>query len=231
MCPVPFPKAILTDLPQFVRFDRVLLWYYGELSIEEKFKLYGNYLQLLKKALNDANSIKFFCKIDQNDGHAFRNHSQLLNHVQNDLLAICDSSRGYAFVIDLHSDTNAGANVMDQILEMHPIGRCSNLEIKIIEFYGRSEHQIQLPIELISNWLHRKLDGINEKSKERFLRISSENIQNIREMCNHLKTVSFPIKILNNIQNFSYLKMPIFVCDHLPLSCACFLMNQLILMR
>ena len=181
----------LSELPQFLRFNEVDLCYsYIErATTKEKCLSVVNYLQPLKKVLNDVILTHIDVRIDQNYQSNFCDHSQFLDHLGREVLPICDSSRGYKFDISFGSDKSAGANVASSILQMDAIQRSSNLEVN---FYALSTQQLQLPIEEISNWLNRKCDDkINELSEERILRIYSVNIQNARELCDHFIKVKF----------------------------------------
>ena len=183
----------MVDIPQFLRFDNV------ELNIARKCNSVVNYLHPIKKALNYAKlMITFIGEIDENDPNVFSNHLQFLNHIQEELLPICDSSFGYKFVIHFNSDKIAGANVIRQLLQMHPIDRCSNVEITL---YGLEKQPNQLPLEAISNFLHRtrKCGRIRQDSNEIFLRINLANIQNAYATCEHFKKV---IKIFSFNLNF-----------------------------
>ena len=184
-------QSDLADIPQFIRFDVVQLdYFYFTIPIEEMCPLVVNYLQPLKKALNGSKLITFIGGIGGKDPSMFRNHLQLLNHIQDELLPMCDSSHGYKFKIQFNSDTNAAANVIRIILQMHPIDRCSNVEIGL---YGNFEQRNQLPrlpIKAISNFLHRKCDKFREDSnKIIYLRINLTRIQNVQATCDHFKKV------------------------------------------
>ena len=209
--------ANLAELPKFVRFNKVKLDYcdgYAEIFAESNYlngepiklpiaekclSLLANYLQPLKKALNDSVLIHFFAAINGNDPNCFSNGSQLLSHVQNELVQICDSSRGYKFEIGYFcSEMNDSTNVIASILQMDPIVQSSHVEIIFHRLSNLNfltpqsdfqHHTRQLPIELISNWLHRKSKAINENSKGRFLQINLRYIQNAPELCDYLKEV------------------------------------------
>ena len=153
-----------------------------------------NYLQPQKKTLNVTNLIHFVFAINENEPCHFSNHSQLVKHLQTELLPIFGSSCAYKFSIhfNFNSEEKAFTEVISSILQLDPICRCSTLEI----YLKKLDKQIQLPVEAISNWLHRKHDGIDEVTKERFLKICSSEIfnrniqiQNAMEMCDYLKTV------------------------------------------
>ena len=194
-------KIVETDLlenPQFLRFSEVVLNYshiFDAKPIEEKCHLVVNYLQPQKKTLNVTNLIHFVSAIDENEPCNFSNHSQLVKHLQTELLPICGSSRGYKFSISFFSEAKVCTELIASILQMDPIERCSTLEICLQEL----DKQIQLPVEAISNWLHRKHEGINGVTKECFLKIYSSgtfsyyindiHIQNAMEMCDYLKEV------------------------------------------
>ena len=79
--------ANFTFVPRFLRFDEVKLsYYFGSMSIEEKCRSIGNYLQPLKEALKDVNSIRFSGVIDPDNYTQFSDHSKLLNHLSEQLL-------------------------------------------------------------------------------------------------------------------------------------------------
>ena len=183
----------LTNLPQFLRFDRVELKYqcsvYESVSqIEKKCESAVNYLQRLK--LNDSNLIHFIGTINKNNRSHFSNHCQFLDYLRNELLPICGSSRAYKFEIFTFDEVSS-TNIIAQILQMPRIDCCSNIEIKLS---GLIMHLIEFPIEPISDWLHRNCDGIEEKSKERFLRIysfnSSFSFLCVRKLCDNFKKVT-----------------------------------------
>lgn len=108
-------QSDLAEFPKFLRFDEVKLCYesydterYGlGPSIYKRCQLLLKYLQPVKEALNDSNLIHFVGDIDDNNPRRFRDHSQLLYHLQKYLLPICDSSRNYIFQIDFNSEMEA----------------------------------------------------------------------------------------------------------------------------
>ena len=195
-------KTDFPEFPRFLRFSEVVLDYfyapyqYAESNkvIEEKCQSVVNYLQSQKRALNDTTLIHFVCAIDKNDLHNFNNHSQLINHLQTELMPIFGSSRAYKFSISFYSEAKACTELIASILQIDPIKRCSALEI----IFPKTDQQVlQVPVEAISNWLHRKHDVINGVTKERLLKICSSEIfirrhiqiQNAMEMCDYLKEV------------------------------------------
>ena len=177
--------ANLSAIPQFVRSDRVLLSYNGgSMTSKNKCQKIEKYLRPIKTALKDSNSIRFVARINQDDQSSFNDHSVLLNYFSEKLLQICDTSRRYEFEIHLRSDNNSGANVISSLLQMPPIIRCSNLEITLFFI----EEALQLPVETISDWLNRMIDG---RKTEIFMELSMREIQNVTELCDHLSKVRF----------------------------------------
>ena len=159
------------------------------MSITKKCQIVVKYLQQLK--LNDSIVIHFIFAIKNNSRSDFGDHSQLLDHLRNELLPICGSSCGYKFEIYLVSDEVSHTNIIAQILQMPRIDCCSNAEINLPVF---AILPVQLlPIEPILIWLNQNCDGIDEKPKERFLRIYSNSnlhIPSVQELCDHLKKVT-----------------------------------------
>ena len=140
----------LSDLiasPSFIRFNNVQICYWlRSQPIEEKCEMFESHLVPLKPALNDSNMIEFWARISQDYPPYFTDHSFLLNYLQNRLLGICDSSRGYKFRISFWSDENAISNVISSILQMPPMKRCSNVEIEIYGTFGLHK---QFPVEIL----------------------------------------------------------------------------------
>ena len=180
---------------RFLRFKTVYLIYNcGSQSIDEKLHI-QNQLQLFKTAFSDLKEIKLSAKINQNDQSQFRNHFQLLDHVREHLLLICDFSPvyNYNFYVDSQSDNDAAGNFIGQILQLLQINRCQN-----VYFHYVNETFIQFPVEIISNWLNRNSNdeigcigiGTGQSNKMRMLQMNSRiKIQNTVEMCDRLKMV------------------------------------------
>ena len=187
--------ANLRSVPRFLRFNEVKLFYnFGAKSIEGKCRSIENYLQPLEEALKDANFIRFHGAIDRNDPKNFGDQSKLLDYLSEELLKICNSSRGYDFTIYFRAEeARAGANVINSIIQMPQICRCSNLRIDLWLICL----PVLLPVEAISSWLNRSIgDGMNyigrtPTPKEIFVQIYAARIQNVAEMCDHLAKVLF----------------------------------------
>lgn len=146
--------------------------------------------------------VHIYMTIRQNDPENFENHSQLLDYLRNKLLPICASSRGYEFVIwffnsDKDDNGTGTADIISSVLQFPQIVSCSNVELNPCQLKSTA-----LPVEAISNWLHRNyLDGHGlENRRERCLQISVQNIINGLEMCQNLKKVS----IFSIFFNFFY---------------------------
>ena len=159
-------------------------------SIDEKLHLLHNQLQLFKTAFSDLKELNLLANINKNRQSQFRNHSQLLDHLHKQVLPVCDSSSVYNFFLDVQSDNDRTADFIAQILQMHPITRCQEFYL-----YYTNETSIQLPVEVISNWLHRNSDEIGctktgQSKEKRFLVIFNRiEILNAAEMCDRMKTV------------------------------------------
>lgn len=172
------------DIPKFIRFKEIRLGYEGPhpntrmrmmecshyiSSIEEKSQSILNCLKQLKSALNDSDMF-LYLRIEENERTQFNSSFQFLQHLQNELLPICDSSLSYHFRIDFDKATNVGGNEIASILQMYQLNYCSKISISGVWRWTRNGW----PIEVISNFLHRNCADINEKPKERYLCIHSQ---------------------------------------------------------
>lgn len=143
--------------------------------------------------------IAFHAGISQHHSSYFANHSTLIDYLRACLNTICNSARGYKFLICFWSDEVeicAIATVISSILQMPPVKRCENVAIEI-----PLPRQVQraLPVEAISNWLEKSSDEMqinDRKPKEKFLKIRADGIQNYRELIDCLKMV-FLIDFIN----------------------------------
>lgn len=176
-------------IPPFIRFHEVDLRYIftGEGSIEENCSRLKNLLQSLKQYLEDSISVIYFGKIANDLPNHFTDHSQLIAYFRDDLLPILDSSRRYSFEIRFTSDKDAAASVIESLLQMPQIERCSNVAIGI-----NYANPTQLPVDSIIQFLNqKKCDQIIRKTKEKFLKIRLGKIQNVSNLCDHLTKVNF----------------------------------------
>ena len=114
-------------------------------------------------------------------------------NLHNRLLSICASARGYRFNIFSWRYEQSVRKLIASLLQMEEIKRCQNIDIDFRLYYGGNEKQ--LPVDEVSNWLERSSNGIekfvNNKQKARSLKMQMKGIQiqNAREMIEHLKTV------------------------------------------
>ena len=190
----------LAEFP-FIRFDAVELNYdSGSHQIANKCEVFASQLQKFPR-LNEANSVCVSANISQKQCGYFTDQSQLLEHLRNQLLPIIGSRCRCEFFIRFKRDrgvtnvfTGAATNLITSILQMKQIINCSNVAFDVV-IAAESEH---LPVETISNWLHRNRNtdnGVNEFSnqsqQERKLEIKVAYISNVLEMLNHLKEVLF----------------------------------------
>ena len=183
--------------PSFFRFDKIDIYFstpgiWGLQPIAGKCQLLEDQLKLIKPALNGS-ILYFDIIIDQSNPSCFYDHDQVLEYLRNRLLPICDKSRGYEFWIGFYLDANTTRFLIASILQMDQIDRCSNV---VIDFSIEVENGTKLPIEEISNWLHRSYDN----QRERSLSINLNGIESLVEVFTHLKEVF----ILYFLQFFCY---------------------------
>ena len=185
--PKKFPFLIFEEL--YIIYDE------GSVSIDEKLQLLQHQLQLFKTAFSDLKEITLSANINQNDQTQFHDHTHLLDHLREQLLPICNSSSvdNYNFFVDFQSDNDGAADFIAQILQMRPIIRCRE-----VYFDYDNETFIQLPVEVIANWLNRDSDGeidsteTGQSKKERYLGMNNQiKIQNAVEMCDRMRMVFF----------------------------------------
>ena len=171
------------------------------MSINEKLHLLHNKLQQFKTAFSDSEEITLIAAINQNHQSKFRDYSQLVDHFRQLVLPICDSSPFYVFQINFQSENDGAADFIAQILQLPQINRCQE-----VSFFYSNETFIQLPVEVIANWLNRNSDdGIGctatGQSKKRYLCMNYLlRIQNAAEMCDRMKTVFLFIYFISSIK-------------------------------
>ena len=133
------------------------------------------------------------CHINQEDQSHFSNHSSLIEHIRH-IVSICDSFHGYSFFFALKTDSSWDMNVYNliaSILEMPAIASSSTVYIGP-NFVSITLSQLQLPIEIISNWLNRERNAMNQKQRERlFVFHFPVKHSQFQEMYDFLKQVSF----------------------------------------
>ena len=128
----------------------------------------------------------------------------MLDYFRERLIPICDSSSvyNYNFFVDFQSDNDGTADFIEQILQMRSIIRCRD-----VLFHYANETFIQLPVEVISNWLNRNSDdrigctGTGQSRKERYLAMNKQiKIQNSMEICDRMKMVRDFFNFLNTFK-------------------------------
>ena len=187
----------LLAFPPFIRFDKAEVCFNsGSHEMEKKLELLDKRLDMskqLKSALKDAFVVDFYGRIDQADRRFFNNHSEFLAFLQSYLLPIFASSTAFKFTLCFVSDECGVKCVLSSILQMDPI-KDSSSDVKFA-FFGANQCGLatDLPIEDISAWLNRRKHNgeIIGREQTLFLEIIVPRIQNAREICDHLKEVSF----------------------------------------
>ena len=134
----------LAAFPPFLRFDEVELIATDLFSLQEgsntqtiatRCKLFEDQLNLIKPIL--SGSLLIFCAdVNRNDPTCFYDHTRLLIYLRR-LLPICDSFRGYEFVLAFKSDKDASGYVISSILQIPQIRSCSYARIE----FTRSLHK------------------------------------------------------------------------------------------
>ena len=184
--------AKLLTIPQFqfVRSDGVELYYNGgSIPIKDKCQRIEKYLKPIMPVLEHTNSIRFSVNINQDDQASFSDHTYLLRYLSEQLQHTLNLSH-YEFEIYFWSNRNAGANVISSLLQMPPIRQCSNFEISLWHI----EEALELPIKTVSDWLNPMIDGRKTYSRipqEIFMKIRTQEIQNVTELYDHLSKVHF----------------------------------------
>ena len=154
-------------------------------------KAFVRYFKSIKEAISDSKLIHFYVGINNNLPCQFTNSCLFLDHLRNSFLPICDSLHGYKFRIDFQSDKKTTGNIIVHMLQMIPIITIPHIEFDMCY----SLHRTQLPVSVVSNWLHRTLEKSDQRQKkEIFLGIYSYHILNVQEMVDHLIKVWFLIE-------------------------------------
>ena len=183
---IPFSELIV--VPPFLRFDLVVFLYpiKTPIPIAEKCESFLGSLPSIKSTLNNSNIINFVCAIDKENPNEFTDHSALLEHIRQ-VVSICDSSRGYSFILQYYTGMDIA---IGSILEIPTISRSSTVYIS----FDDKSTVTQLPVETISTWLNRERNVMDQNQRERTLLLAgSLQDAQTQEMCDFLKQVSFYI--------------------------------------
>ena len=187
---IAFPE--LLTVPCFLRFGSVKLDYFSQQPIDIKFESFRRHLPSIKATLYDSKITSFQIG---HQSQSINYYSTLLEHICN-IVSICDSSRGYSFDFALEMDSSWDMNVCNfiaSILQMPAIACSSTVYIGPLYFSLITTLSLsQLPIEIISNWLNRERQAMNQKQRERVLQLNFPvQYSQFQEMCDFLKQVSF----------------------------------------
>ena len=194
---------------EFIRFENVKL-YYNDYdfkpdfqSIGKKCHLFVKHLKPLKTAFSDSTKIEF--NADMGEGqNKFRDPLQLLNHLRNELLPVCDSARRYKFAIRFFSHKASTTAILDSILKMAPINSSANVEFNLYQPNSISTHSVDA-IDAISAWLDRSNDAVmkckQQQKKPIELSVYLRGVQNVQELCEHFKKVHFDNSLLKLFLN------------------------------
>ena len=192
--------------PPFLRFDHVELDYCNSIRrrVPETCAILNEFLHPLKEQLDGA-WLKFFGRITQNQ---MDNDDTFLNRVNDELIPVYNMCRGYEFQVQLYPPAFGAAPVkhdlISSILQLSSIANCSTIKLGFEFNLSRTDVNFPpqlltpLPMEEITDWLVATPEGIEAnrpKTNEKFLCIKADNIQNAKEMCEHLKEVySYTLK-------------------------------------
>ena len=195
------PNISLTDLaalPSFLRFHGIELvtsWDdadaendWDKQTIVAKCQFIEDQLKSIDPELLNDTELCFIGAVDENNSSRFASDSELLKYFTDRILSICDRPWGRRIEIMIchYSDYGAAKCVLTSLLQISQISCASDVQIKIdINKLDIIDEQAKLPVEEISNWLHRKSDSHQERS----LTIHLFKAENVMEMFNQLKKV------------------------------------------
>ena len=128
--------------------------------IEQKCQLFVEQLRLNPEIL-DGSMVTFHCDVDSNNSSHFHDYFELLGYLRNQLLPIFDKPRGLMFEISFESesDRTEGKSIISSLLQMPQIERVLSVEIVF-----HDDERTDLPVDEISNWLHRNHGDQRERS-------------------------------------------------------------------
>ena len=213
---------------EFLRFRSVTLNYNDWLNYDDGFQSIGKRCQLfvthlkpLKTALSDSTKIEFNADIGSGQiqfvgegQNNFRDPLQLLNHLRNELLPVCDSVRRYEFAIRFFSHGASAIDILYAILRMQPMTFSTNVEFNLYQPRGYLPQFLPVDaIDPISAWLDRSNDMVMKCKQQQKTPLDLKvylqgvrNVQNAQELFEHFKKVHFANSFIKIIKNHSYLK-------------------------
>ena len=157
------------------------------IRIEDKCEWIKGQLEPIKQLLSGS-KLEIDCVINQNGG--FTDHAALLSHIENELLPIIGTCRGFKLNASFYSDRDSAENIIESLLQMQPIIRCSTVHLCLIQ----TGPIVNLLVDVIANWLVvDECHDTKKKKEERFLHIDTDRnrirIQNTQDIWELLKTV------------------------------------------
>ena len=170
--------ANIGDLPPFVRFESVeVVQHY---MVQEQFELISPLLLQFKSAFVGSLLKMRFCHVVQKDQ---------FDYLLQNLLPFFDSCKHYKF--SFYYNSGEACTFLASLLRLPSINNASSFHIMFHHFDRDKATAQQLPIEAISNWLHKP--AIGELSANRSLDvinlIRNIQIEDMLEIVEHLKKV------------------------------------------
>lgn len=167
----------LNCIPLFLRLGTLELKYFtGKKPIEEKCEFIEKSLIQLRTMFDEHTMLKFNANISS-DSSDFRDHSQVVERINNHILPLCIQTRAFYFNIEFESDKNSITTLISKLLHLEQIKCCSKL---IFSIDTEDQLKLNLPIEDVSAWLEKKA----------YLEFNQWfGIQNFHEMIEYLKQV------------------------------------------
>lgn len=135
------------------------------------------------------------CNINQCEDFEFNDESSLLNHIENELLAIANFCRSYKFYIKFDTHLSIATSIIPEILQFGPIADCLDV---VFDFEFNIAWATEISFDVVVNWLTwcRDFDMINVNNKAKNMNVKhlkieiSNYITNVSEMINGLKKVN-----------------------------------------
>ena len=200
---------------EFLRFRTITLKYSdwlsyddsGSQSIDKKCHLFVKHLKSLKAAFNDSTKIEFNARIGYGQSQ-FTDSLQLLNHLRNELLPVCDSARRYEFTLCFRLQEASATHILKSILQMPPINSSTNVKFNFDYTSSGPPILTRLSVDAISAWLDRPnsnnmvIKCKQHQKKPLELRVYLAGVENVHELFEHLKKVHFANSLLKLFLNF-----------------------------
>ena len=178
--------AKICDLPPYVRFKIKVVQHY---VVQEQFKLISPLLLQLKPAFEGSRLEMRFDEIVQKDQ---------FEYLLQNLLPFFASCKHYKFWFGYNS--GEACTFLASLLRLPSIDNASSFDIFFCHYDRNVATTQQLPIEAISNWLHKPAIGelsVDERENRSLDKIILVNIkiQNMSECVEHLKKVGYTVNL------------------------------------